>query len=70
MDSSGEQFYFFFTFYLGGFFIIFFLPYSALLYLPPPDSTVPTDAGDRPRTVATGALAVKRSNRKARSHPH
>jgi hypothetical protein len=26
------------------------------------DSTLPTDAGIEPRTVATGALAVRRSN--------
>ncbi len=36
----------------------------------PSDSTVPTDAGIEPRTVATGALAVRRSNHLARScHP-
>ncbi len=35
----------------------------------PSDSTVPTDAGIEPRTVATGALAVRHSNHKARSHP-
>jgi hypothetical protein len=35
----------------------------------PLDSTVPTDAGIEPRTVATGALAVRRSNQ-ARSHPN
>jgi hypothetical protein len=28
----------------------------------PSDSTVPTDAGIEPRTVATGALAIRRSN--------
>ncbi len=28
----------------------------------PSDSTVPTDAGIEPKTVATGALAVRRSN--------
>jgi hypothetical protein len=28
----------------------------------PSDSIVPTDAGIEPRTVATGALAVRRSN--------
>ncbi len=28
----------------------------------PSDSTVPTDAGIEPRTVATGALPVRRSN--------
>jgi hypothetical protein len=35
---------------------------SILLHLPPPDSTVPTDAGNEPKTVATGALPVRRSN--------
>jgi hypothetical protein len=30
---------------------------------------VPTDARIEPRTVATGALAVRRSNQEARSHP-
>jgi hypothetical protein len=33
----------------------------------PSDSTVRTDAGIEPRTVATGALAVRRSNHSARS---
>ncbi len=32
----------------------------------PSDSTVPTDAGIEPRTVATSALAVRRSNHQAR----
>ncbi len=36
----------------------------------PSDSTVPTDAGIEPRTVATGALAVRRANHyMARSKP-
>ncbi len=35
----------------------------------PSDSTVPTDAGIEPRTVATAALAVRRPNHSARSHP-
>ncbi len=35
----------------------------------PAVSTVPTDAGIEPRTVATGALAVRRSKLQARSHP-
>jgi hypothetical protein len=30
---------------------------------------VPTDAGIKPRTIATGALTVRRSNHEARSHP-
>ncbi len=33
----------------------------------PSDSTVPTDAGIEPRTVATGTLADRRSNHLARS---
>ncbi len=36
----------------------------------PSDSTVPTDAGIEPKTVETGALAVRRSKHQARSHPH
>ena len=35
----------------------------------PSDSTVSEDAGIEPRTVATTALAVRRSNHLARSHP-
>ncbi len=35
----------------------------------PSDSTVSEDAGIEPRTVATSALAVRRSNHWARSHP-
>ncbi len=35
----------------------------------PSDSTVLEDAGIEPRTVATTALAVRRSRRSARSHP-
>ncbi len=35
----------------------------------PSDSTVSEDAGIEPRTVATEALAVRRSNYSARSHP-
>jgi hypothetical protein len=34
----------------------------------PSDSTVSEDAGIKPRTVATMALAVRRSNQSARSH--
>jgi hypothetical protein len=36
----------------------------------PTDSTVSEDAGIEPRPVATRALAVRRSNHSARSHPH
>ncbi len=35
----------------------------------PSDSTVSAVAGMEPRTVATSALAVRRSNHSARSHP-
>ncbi len=35
----------------------------------PSDSTVSEDAGIEPRTVATMALAVRRSHHSARSHP-
>ncbi len=35
----------------------------------PLDSTVSEDAGIEPRTIATSALAVRRSNQSARSHP-
>jgi hypothetical protein len=47
---------------------IFFLFSFVLVYIQhcficrPSDSTVPTDAGIEPRTVATSALAVRRSN--------
>ncbi len=42
--------------------VIFSVLFSALLHLPPSDSNVPTDAGIEPRTDATGALTVRRSN--------
>ncbi len=63
--------YLLFHIFLGGIFLIylFFILNSTLLHLPPSDSTVLTDAGIEPRTVATGALAVSRSNHLARSHP-
>jgi hypothetical protein len=48
------------NFFLWGGGFIFFVLCSALLHLT--DSTVPTDTGIEPRTVATGALAVRRSN--------
>jgi hypothetical protein len=54
----------------GDFLRFFFLctVYSILLHLPP-DSFVSEDAGIEPRTVATSALAARRSNHSARSHP-
>ncbi len=36
----------------------------------PSDFTMSEDAGIEPRTVATTALAVRRPNHSARSHPH
>ncbi len=38
-------------------------------FMPPLDSIVSEDAGIEPRTVATTALVVRRSNHSARSHP-
>jgi hypothetical protein len=53
---------FFFKYFLGDFF--FFCSYNIqhCFICRPSDSTVPTDAGIEPRTVATCALAVRRSN--------
>ncbi len=68
---------FFFTNFLGDF--LFFSYYIQHCFIcRPSDSTVPRDAGIEPRTVATGALTVRRSNHyrlhlirnQARSHPH
>jgi hypothetical protein len=59
-SKLGENFFFFNIF--GFFFFSFSVQYSALLHLPPLRSTVPTDTGIEPRTVATGALTVRRSN--------
>jgi hypothetical protein len=48
----------------------FYALYSILLHLGrPSDSIVSEDAGTKARTVATLALAIKRSNHSARSHP-
>ncbi len=64
--STKDLFYpFLKTFFFGGgdFFYIFFSYYIQHCFIcRPSDSTVPTDAGIEPRTVATGALAVRRSN--------
>ncbi len=48
--------------------IFFFVLYSTLFHLPPFISTVSEDAGIEPRTVATSALAVRRSTHSVRSH--
>ncbi len=49
---------------VGNFFFFLFLSYyiQHCFICRPSDSTVPTDAGIEPRTVAAGALAVRRSN--------
>jgi hypothetical protein len=55
----------------GGFFGFFLFMYDIqhCFICHPSDSTVSEDAGIEPRTVATTALAVRRSNHSARSHP-
>jgi hypothetical protein len=55
---------------LFGEFLGFFLSFSQqCLICRPADSTVSEDAGIEPRNVATLALAVRRSNHSAGSHP-
>jgi hypothetical protein len=49
-----------FLYFLGGFFFSFYIQHCFICH--PSESTVPTDAGIEPRTVAIGALAVRRSN--------
>jgi hypothetical protein len=46
---------------------VYFIPHSFICR--PLDSTMWEDAGIEPRTVATLALAVRRSNHSAKSHP-
>jgi hypothetical protein len=53
----------------GGLFL-FMYDIQHCFIMPPLDSTVSEDAGIEPRTVATTALAVRRSNYSARSHPN
>jgi hypothetical protein len=53
----------------GGFFFFFKYDIQHCPICRPSDSTVWKDAGIEPRTVATTALAVRRSNHSARSHP-
>jgi hypothetical protein len=54
--------FFFLNIFFGDF--LFFSSYyiQHCFICRPSDSTVPTDAGIEPRTVVTGALAVRRSN--------
>jgi hypothetical protein len=49
-------------YFLGGFIFSFSYCIQHCFICRPSDSTVPTDAGIEPRTVATSALAVRRSN--------
>jgi hypothetical protein len=61
----------FFSIFFWGIFLFFFSYCIQHCFIcRPSDSTVPTDAGIEPRTAAIGALAVRRSNHLARSHPH
>ena len=64
-QGGGNQF-------LTGFFCIFSCMYfiQHCFICRPSDSTVSEDAGIEPRTVATSALAVRRSSHSATSHPH
>ncbi len=61
------QIFFYLFFIIWGDFIFIFLSYRYYIQhcfiCRPSDSTLPTDAGIEPRTVATGALAVKHANR-------
>ncbi len=56
---------------LRGIFLDFFFVYCIqhCFICRPSDSTVSEDAGIEPRTVATTALTVRRSNHSAKSHP-
>jgi hypothetical protein len=60
---------FLYFFFWGGIFYIFSYYIQHGFICRPSDSTGPSDAGIEPRTVATGALAVRCFNHLARSHP-
>ncbi len=63
MTKNWKIFYFFSFLVFWGFFFYFFSYYIQHCFIcRPSDSTVPTDAGIEPRTVAIGALTVRRSN--------
>ncbi len=53
---------FFLNIFWGDFFYLFPYNIQHCFICRPSDSTVPTDAGIEPRTVATGALTARRSN--------
>jgi hypothetical protein len=56
------KFFFVFKYYFRGFFLFFSYYIQHFFICRPSDFTVPTDVGIEPRTVATGALTVRRSN--------
>ncbi len=59
----------FFKKFTGGFFLcMYFIQHCFICR--PSDSTVSEDALIEPRTVATSALAIRRSSHTATSHPH
>jgi hypothetical protein len=61
------DYYFFYLFNFLGVFFSYFIQHCFIRRHS--DSPVLTDAGIESRTVATGALAVRRTNHYARSHP-
>jgi hypothetical protein len=58
---------FIYIFFKGGIFGVYDIQHCFICR--PSDSTVSEDAAIEPRTVATTALAVRRSNHSARSQP-
>ncbi len=73
LKQKKNCFYLFITILKGdflGFFFLFMYDIQHCFICRPTDSTVSEDAGVEPGTVATTALAVRRSNHSARSHPH
>jgi hypothetical protein len=57
-----KRFFFFLIFFWGIFSLFVHYIIQHCFICRPSDSTVPTDAGIEPKTVATSALAVRRSN--------
>ncbi len=57
---TGLIYIFFLKFFFGKFFFSYCIQHCFICR--PSDSLVPTDAGIEPRTVATGTMAVRRSN--------
>jgi hypothetical protein len=60
-DGSGQNFFFFFNIFWGDF-LFFSYIIQHCFNCRPSDSIVSTDARMEPKTVATGALEVRRSN--------